>query len=272
MGREGSLAHSLIDASYMARSAWPSWCSRKASSDLLGRAEGQGLLRHRADRHVDAARDAARAAVAGILPAVQVRGQGIDGADCRIADGGADLLPADEQAGARAGGQRGGGVVPRAALGRAAFRLPPVEAAIEHGGIVEADGAQHPPDARRPLQVLPRVEHDPAGVADPLGRQAGGEILGRRHGEVEGTRRVRQRALQVEERRTRDMRGLVIGAAALDAIRAAGAGLVAQVGGAVEDAPCRIAQVIREPGRFHDGLGVRVASGHGGLQRDLGAA
>ncbi len=44
----------------------------------------------------------------------------------------------------------------------AALRLPLVEAAVEHGGAVEAERAQHPPEARRPHHRADRCRARPA--------------------------------------------------------------------------------------------------------------
>ena len=50
----------------------------------------------------------------------------------------------------------------------AAFRLPFVETAVEHRGVLEAERFEHPPEPRRPHRRADRVEHHPAVVADAV--------------------------------------------------------------------------------------------------------
>ena len=50
--------------------------------------------------------------------------------------------------------------------------------------VIEANGAQHPPNARSPLDAPAGIEDGARALADPHRREAGGQICGRRHHEV----------------------------------------------------------------------------------------
>ena len=54
----------------------------------------------------------------------------------------------------------------RAALERAAFRLPFLQAAVEHGDIMGAEALQHPPGPRRAVQRAVVVDDEAVAVAE----------------------------------------------------------------------------------------------------------
>jgi len=56
-------------------------------------------------------------------------------------------------------------------------------AAIQDRGVIEAEGAQHPPDPRRPLGVGGAVQDHAAVVADAMRRHCFGKLFGRRRHE-----------------------------------------------------------------------------------------
>ena len=91
-----------------------------------------------------------------------------------------------------------------AVLQRPPFRLPFLQAAVQHRHVVVAHDAEHPPRARRRVQALAVVDDDAHAVADAHLLHAAGE-LGRRG------QHVRQRVLlvrdlvDVEEQRARNV-------------------------------------------------------------------
>src|SRR5262249_7126402 len=94
--------------------------------------------------------------------------------------------------------------------------LPLVEAAIEHGGIIEAYGAQHPPQPGRPGRRGMAVEHHEGAVPDALGGESARQLLERRQGETKLRTLVRQFGAKVEECRARDVALVVVRPTAFD--------------------------------------------------------
>ena len=103
---------------------------------------------------------------------------------------------------------------------RAVLRLPLVEPAIEDRGVVEAHGAQHPPEARRPVRRGVAVEHDEGAVADALGGEGLGQLVERRQGEAELGVRVGKLAAEIEEGRAGNVALVVVGAPAFGVVAA----------------------------------------------------
>ena len=174
-----------------------------------------------------------------LVVAERVQSQGVGRADRRL-----DLVLVDEDLRAAAQAER------RRRMGRSLGRertvlgFPFVETAVEDRDVVEAHGAQHPPDAAGPHRRGVTVEHDEGAVADALGGECLGELLERRQGEAQLRVLVGEVALQVEEGGARDVTLVVVGATAFGDVAAVGAGL--EVGGAVEHSHRRRAELARE--------------------------
>src|SRR5262249_56159218 len=101
-------------------------------------------------------------AVAARLEAlVKLRAEGVDDDGTALLRGGQHRALVDEEARARRGREGGGRIAAgRPALGRPAFGLPLVEAALENGRMVEAERAEHPPEAPGPQHPADTLEHD----------------------------------------------------------------------------------------------------------------
>jgi len=117
-------------------------------------------------------------------------------------------------------------------------------ASVEDRGVIEAHGAQHPPEARRPVRRRVAIEHDEGAMADALGGEGLGELIERRQGEAELGLRVGEFAAKIEKGRARDVTLVVVGAAAFSVVAAFGAR--PEIGRAVEDTKRRRAHAARE--------------------------
>ena len=153
------------------------------------------------------------------------------------------MVPVHEPAGRERGGEARRRVLRGLGGNGAALRLPLLPAAVEHGRALEAEGAQHPPDAGRPHDAAGRIEHDAGRVADAEPAHRVREALGRRGHEFEARAGVRSRSLEVQEHRARNMRLVIFGPARHNTVGGVVAGFRGpEPYGAVHDAQLRRAQ------------------------------
>ncbi len=227
--------------------AAPGTAAVEGGGELGGRAEAVRRRVHKAvPRHVDAARDAARAAVGtGALAAERLRGQGVDEAGGPILGFLADVGQAGEELWPGTGAERRGRVGALARLDWAVCRDPGGKPAVEHAGVIVPEVAQQPPQPRRPHWRVLRVRDDVRAVADAEAADRGGEVLRRGKGEREGRRRVGQCAGDIGEPGSGNMGSRVAFAPALHGIRAA-ACRVAEEDGGVERAHSLITERVAE--------------------------
>ena len=208
---------------------------------------------------VDAARDPPRPAVAARLLACEVGlAERVDQPRFRIVERGQDGILVHHQLRARACDEARCRVVGGLGAHRTALRLPLLEAAVEHRGVIEAHHAQHPPHPGRPHHAVAAVEHDAGALADAVARHHGGELVCRQHHEVHRCVLARELARQVEEARAGDMAPLVVrapppgGRARRPRLRRP------QIGGGLEHPEIGVAEMGREPRGRHQTAGVVV--------------
>jgi hypothetical protein len=142
----------------------------------------------------------------------------------------------------------------RARFARSPLRLPFAEAAIENGGIVETAGAQHPPEARGPHWALRRIDDDARFWTDACLAACRGEILDRRHGETERRFVIGKVVREIEKGCTRYMGLFIVGATALDPVRAGRRGQ--QMHRRIENPQIRIAEMRLKPGRRYKAFSI----------------
>src|SRR2546423_5988918 len=106
----------------------------------------------------------------------------------------------------------------RAGLDWPLLARPFLKAAIQYGGMIVAIGAQHPPDARRPLRRRRAVKDDATRVADPEAAHRRGELLGVRHHKAELRVLRRKVGLEIDKLRSGDVAFLEILAPGFDGI------------------------------------------------------
>ena len=143
------------------------------------------------------------------------------------------------------GGERRGRVRALARLDRAVCCCPGDKPAVEHAGVIVPEVAQQPPEPRRPHRHVLRVRDDVRAVADAEAAERGCEVLGRRKGERERRRRVRQRAGDIGEPGPGNMGSRVALAPALHGIRAT-VRRAAEEDGGVEHAHSLITERVAE--------------------------
>src|SRR5215510_564718 len=164
---------------------------------------GETLVRlHEARRrHIDAAGDAARSAVATWLQAtVELRAERIDDGGFLPAEGRRNRAAVDEVARPRPCRKGRRRIAPRRpTFDRTTFGNPLVEAAVENRRIVKSQRFQHPPKTRCPHHAANAVEHDAHAGTDSMPAKRGFEGRGHRHHEVKLCAGVGELALQVEE-------------------------------------------------------------------------
>jgi hypothetical protein len=182
--------------------------SPQPEAQFIGRKES---IRRRIEqmrrRHVDAAGDASRTAVAVAAVAGMLRRKkGIQGADACIADRGFHLVLANHQVPNFTNREvawwpRGAGAgFDSSALGR-----PFLPAAVQHCCVVVGEFAQQPPDARGPPGIPGAVGHHTRAVTDTETTHRGGKIIRLRPHEVQLLCRVRHVPRHVAELRTGDV-------------------------------------------------------------------
>src|SRR5262249_36305549 len=164
----------------------------------------------RCRRHVHASRNPARPAVAAWFQTfVELGTQRVDDHGVCCFGGGQHVLLVDKKAGARRSREIARRIAARrTAFGRPPLALPAIEAAVEHRGAVEAQGFEHPPEARRPHHRADAVEHDARPGREPVASEGRLELRGRRHHEAKPCGLIGELALQVEEIGARNMRVL----------------------------------------------------------------
>ena len=219
-------------------------------------------FKQRCRRQIDAARNAPRPAVARVLATMQIRRQRIDGTGSAIANRRQHFIPPHKKPRARAGFQRGGRVFCLICGKRAAFRHPGINAAIQNGHIINANGTHHPPNARRPLRGFAGIQHHARAIANATRRKPCRQIIRRRHGEIKAARAIGKLPLYIQKTRARNMPGIMIFPPAFDAVRPPRAGFIQKIGGAIENAELWIAQISREPFGADNRFGMDIG-GHG---------
>ena len=210
---------------------------------------------------IDAAGDVARAAVVNAAgEVVLILGQRVDRQHRRIADCREHFLLPGRQLARPADGKTGGAPRPgRSGFRRAAFAPPFLPAAVEQGGIVEADHAKEPPHPRRPIGVLPAVEDDARLVADSEPAHDGGELGRARRHARHRIGRVGQLGDDIDELRAGDVGAFEVLLPRRNRVTRFGIRIEADVDGAIDDAQLGQPEVRRQPGGFDEILGMRKA-------------
>src|SRR5262249_48484576 len=151
-----------------------------------------------------------------------------------------------------------------AALDRPPFGFPLVEAAVENGRTVEAERAEHPPEARGPHHRADAVEHDAAVRAETVTAEGRLELRGRRHHEAQPRGPIGELSLQVEKVGAGDVRFLEGAAPGYRDVRiVASRRRRLEIRRAVIDAKVRPAEERRELRGAHEGLGISHAASLG---------
>jgi len=86
-----------------------------------------------------------------------------------------------------------------------ALLRPAREAAVQHRGVVEADGPEHPPESGGEHVVVAAVEHDERPVPDAEPAEGLGQARRVGHGEPEAAGPIGQRGNRVGEHRSRNV-------------------------------------------------------------------
>ena len=155
-------------------------------------------------------------------------------------------------------------IVTRYCLYRTALGRPFTKAAVKNRDIVKAGAAQHPPEPCRPHGRCRGVGDDARSVSDTRRSERLRQPVDGRHGEGQPRGAVGQLVDQIDERRARNMSGIIVGASALDRIWSRRCR--PQVNGRVEDPQVPIMEMRLQPiGRYktsaiplgHDLLPVR---------------
>ena len=186
---------------------------------------------------------------------MELRPQRVHGHGVGPRHGGPHSGGIDEQAGTRHRLEvRGRITARRTRFEKPAFGLPFVEAAVEHGRVVKAQRAQHPPEARRPHHCADAVEHHARTGPDAVPAESRLQPGSRRHHEMQVRGRIGKFALQIEEAGTGDVTFLERLTAGYGVVGFGRAGRCwLQVGRAVEHAQRRIAQRSGQGGGIDQG-------------------
>jgi len=113
------------------------------------------------------------------------------------------------------------------------------------------------------LRSLTRIENHTRTVADTSFGEASREFFKRQHHEAVTARSVGKLPLKIQKGRARDVRFLIVFTAALHPIRPPRACLIAQIRCAIEDAQFRIGEMIGQPIRADDSIGMYISRRHG---------
>src|SRR6516165_905507 len=161
------------------------------AEQLLDLGERHEAVADRVDQrqagHVDAAFDVTLPAVRRWRSAgMETRRQGIDGAGYAVANGFEHILLVGDQRPRRPHCEVAPWVTAAwAVFDRPVFIGPSLPAAVEYGGIVEAEQAKQPPDPRRPPDATGAVDDHARLIADAETFDCARKILRARCGEIQ---------------------------------------------------------------------------------------